>query len=78
MPDEKFLSWFNPYHWTAGTIIIGKITALTSSDILAFIAVGTGSLTMVLTALKIYEWFYKWRRRNDPVQKPRKYEKEEL
>lgn len=80
MSDHKFLSWFNPYHWTAGSIILGKITAMTSSDILAFGAVLTTSLTAILTALKIYEWFYKWRRRNDPppTPKPHKYEKEEF
>lgn len=64
--SDKFLSWFNPYHWTAGSIILGEITKSTSSSILALLAIVTGTLTAILTALKIYEWLYKWRHRNDP------------
>lgn len=68
---DRFLSWFNPYHWTAGSIILGEITKSTSSSILAMLAIVTGTLTAILTALKIYEWCYKWRHRNDPPPTPK-------
>lgn len=67
--SHKLLSWFNPYHWTAGSILLGEITKSTSSSLLAMLAVITGTLTAILTALKIYEWFYKWFHRNDPPTK---------
>lgn len=59
-----------------GTVILGKITVLTASQIAGFLTVLVGTLTAIHTSLKIYEWIYRWNHRDKPDTKPPEYEKE--
>lgn len=44
---------------TCLTVILGEITRGTASEIAAFITIIVGTLTAVLTFLKIVDWFEK-------------------
>jgi len=54
-PITLIKSWLG----TCLTLILGEITRGTANEIAAFVTIGVGALTSILTTLKIVDWFDK-------------------
>jgi len=54
-PITLIRSWMG----TCLTVVLGEITKGTSSEIAAFVTIVVGTLTGILTFLKIVDWFEK-------------------
>lgn len=63
---------------TIGTVVLGRITAITANEVSALLMILVATLTAIHTILKIVEWWDRWKNRhNQPLNPPHQYEKED-
>lgn len=63
---------------TMCTVILGRITAITANEVSALLMIIVATLTAIHTILKIVDWRYRWKnRKNQPLNPPHQYEKED-